>query len=97
MVIGKMIYNKALVNIHGKVLLIFFYYKIYIFKLNKFIILLDGRVYEGQFKNGISTGTGIHTYKGAKYDGQFLNGLRNGKGKFLYANNKNDLFNYSRY
>jgi hypothetical protein len=43
--------------------------------------------YEGSWKAGEKSGTGVLTYTGgAKYHGSFKGGLRNGHGTFYYAN-----------
>lgn len=52
----------------------------------------DGRVYEGQFKNGMFDGDGKmtwHTQKGPlTYEGQYLEDLKHGRGKFIWADGR---------
>ena len=50
------------------------------------LTLSYGQKYEGDFKDGQITGTGILNYKdGSRYEGQFFEGKKHGWGK-LYLN-----------
>lgn len=52
----------------------------------------DGRVYNGQFKNGKFSGQGSMSWQMAKgrmtYEGQYLNDLKHGVGKFVWADGR---------
>jgi len=55
------------------------------------LIFKDGRVYEGETKNGIPQGKGKMTWTdedGDKdvYEGDWVNGKKHGKGKYTWAN-----------
>ena len=54
------------------------------------MIFNDGRIYDGEWKNGLYHGKGIYTNcidsKIEKYDGDFKYGKADGKGKFYCAN-----------
>ncbi len=52
-----------------------------------FIKYPDGRVYEGNFVNGLANGKGKMNYPDSRvYEGNFVNGLANGKGALKHKN-----------
>lgn len=55
---------------------------------NKGIMMyVNGRVYEGDFKNNAPDGNGIETYEnGDKYVGKYSKGFKSGQGVYFYAN-----------
>ena len=49
----------------------------------------DGKVYDGNWVNGVRQGQGRMTYaEGEVYDGEWLNGKRNGKGVYTWNDKK---------
>ena len=50
------------------------------------MVLPDGDVYEGKYKDGLQEGHGVYTFvDGRKYDGQWVKGMMHGTGLFSYG------------
>ena len=48
----------------------------------------NGRVYIGEFKNGLRDGIGMHEINGNKYEGEWKEDNINGQGKYTFADGK---------
>ncbi len=47
------------------------------------MVLIDGSIYEGDWKNDKPHGNGVHKLgDGSIYEGEFMQGSKSGKGKF---------------
>jgi len=51
------------------------------------MIFINGEWYEGEWKDELYDGYGVHKEIGGKYKGEFKRGLKNGKGEYIDKDN----------